>query len=430
MAGSVGSGAMAEWRGHWTAVIPCFLGIMLLSANGHALGVMIRPLEQEFDWPRAQISAGFMFISVMALLVGPVVGSAVDRIGARRIGLFGILFYCAMVACLSLATSNILSWWGLWFLVALGSMSILPVVWIAVINGHFFKSRGLAMAIALSGTGMGAALWPLIVNSLLEALGWRLAYVALAAIGTAVCFPAAWLFFRESVDARPNWREQRTAQPERLSPEPAPGPTARAQMQSARFYKLAAASLVFAFASCALTNNMVPVLIGEGLTPAKAAATAGLLGIGTIAGRVGGGYLLDRLDGNKVAAVSVLLPVLPTSILLVTDQSQAWAGVACLVMGLSVGTEFDCCAYLAARHFGTRNFGTLFGSINGLLLFGAGLAPLCANYVFDVTRSYDLVLVALIPLFVLTAILFLTLGSYRHLDSETGQPQTGLQAAG
>ncbi|MDE8653805.1 MFS transporter [Novosphingobium album (ex Liu et al. 2023)] len=413
MNGTRAPGGLAEWRQHWTVVMPCFAGIMLVAAHGHALGVMIRPLEAEFGWPRAQISAGFMIISIMALLVGPLIGAAVDRWGPRRIALIGVPFYCAMLATLSLANANILSWIGLWVLVALGAMTILPVVWIAVLNGYFFQSRGLAMAIALSGTGMGAALYPMVVNALVDGLGWRMAYVAFAAICLVLVFPITFLFFREAPRAR-------VAMPH--AGDPALRTTARGQMASARFVKLAAASIVFSVASCALTNNLVPVLIGEGLTPASAAATAGLMGIGSITGRLVGGYLLDRLDGNKVAAVSVLLPILPAAILLATDHSQGWSAVACLVMGLSVGTELDACAYLAARHFGTRNFGALFGTINGLLLFGAGLAPLSANYIYDVTRSYDLVLMGLIPLFILTAILFLTLGSYRDLDPETGQP--------
>ena len=412
MAATVGPEGWREWRAHWKVVVPCFLGIMLVSAHGHALGVMIRPLEAEFGWPRAQISAGFLFISVMALLAGPVVGIAIDRVGARRIGLFGVLFYCTMLASLSLASSSIWSWWGLWFLVALGSLTILPVVWVAVINGYFVMSRGLAMAVALSGTGMGAAVWPILTNTLLEALGWRLAYVALAGICAAIVFPIVLLLFREA--GRP------AADPSAAMERP--GRLAREQVRSSRFYKLAAASILFAIASCALTNNFVPVLIGEGLDPASAAATVGLMGLGSITGRLVGGFLLDRLDGNKVAAVSVLLPILPVTVLLMTQDSQVWAGFAALVMGLSVGAELDCCAYLAARHFGTRNFGTLFGSINGLLLFGAGIAPLAANYVYDVTASYDLVLWALLPLFAITAVLFLTLGDYRSLDPDTGEP--------
>jgi len=422
-------GALEEWRKHWTVIVPCFLGIMLISAHGHSLGVMIRPLEQEFGWPRAQISAGFLFISFMSLLFGPLVGRAADRLGARRIGMFGILFYCSMLACLSLANSSIYSWWGLWLLVALGSMTILPVVWISVINGYFFLSRGLAMAIALSGTGMGAAIWPFLTNTLVDMLGWRMAYVSLAAISAGICFPITWLLFREAGTRAPPPARRTATLAGRPAPATSPGPTVRAQLASARYLKLSATAIVFSIASCALTNNFVPVLIGEGLSPTAAAATAGLLGIGSIVGRIVGGFLLDRLDGNKVAAASVLLPIVPTSILLLTDHSQGWSAIACLIMGLSVGTELDCCAYLAARHLGTRNFGTLFGAINGMLLFGAGLGPLGANAVFDATRSYDLVLYALLPLFVVTAALFLSLGSYRHLDPETGLPMAGTEPA-
>jgi len=405
MAVSYGKGALGEWRAHWKVILPCVAGVMLCSAHGHALGVMMRPLEAEFGWARAEISAGFLIIAVVAVIVSPLVGSAVDRVGARRIALAGTLVYCTTLAMLSLPTPDVRSWWGLWLMLSVGNMLILPVVWLAVLNGYFHRSRGLAMAVALSGTGLGAAIFPILTNSLVEAYGWRHAYVALAAICAVGVFPLTLLLFRAAPRDVP-------AGSLAAGSGRAGAATARAQIASPRFIKLAAASVVFAVASCALTNNMVPVLIGEGLDPARAAATAGLLGIGSITGRLVGGFLLDRFDGNRVAAFSVLLPIIPASILLGTDQSAGWAALACLLMGLSVGTEFDCCAYLAARHFGTRNFGALFGSITGLLLFGNGLAPLVANHVYDVTHSYDLVLAALIPLFVTTAALFLSLGPY------------------
>jgi len=424
-------GALAEWRAHGLVLMPCLAGVTLVAAHGHSLGVMIRPLEEAFGWPRAQISAGFMFISIMGLLLGPAVGRAVDRFGPRRIGLVGVPIYCATLAMLSLAGPSILSWWVLWFVLALGSMLILPVVWIAILNPYFHKSRGLAMAVALSGTGVAAALFPMTVNALVEAFGWRMAYVIFAGCLGLVTYPLVLFLFRE---AGPRGRRQAgTASPASQAQESRNRTAALAetrsaakrQMASARYIKLALASFIFAVASCVLTNNMVPVLLGEGLTPATAAATAGLLGIGSVAGRLLGGVLLDRYDANKVAAISVIMPIAPTVIFLATDQSQAWAAVACLIMGISVGAELDTTAYLTARHFGARTFGSLFGTINGLLIFGAGLAPLAANAVFDATKSYDIVLIALIPLCVITAVLLLALGSYRHLDPETGVPMSG-----
>ncbi|MET0588363.1 MAG: MFS transporter, partial [Novosphingobium sp.] len=192
-------------------------------------------------------------------------------------------------------------------------------------------------------------------------------------------------------------------------------------VRSPRFIKLAAAATVFSVAICALTANAVPVLLGEGLDRTTAAATAGLIGIGSIIGRLGGGVLLDRFNAAAVAACSVLTPIITVAILLFTQDSAIASGIAFFVLGLSVGTELDACAYLAARHFGMRSFGALFGAVNGLLLFGAGVAPLLANHVYDLTRSYDIVLWAIIPACILTAVLFLALGPYPSFDGDVEQ---------
>jgi cyanate permease len=175
------------------------------------------------------------------------------------------------------------------------------------------------------------------------------------------------------------------------------------------FLKLAGAASLFALSACALTSNGVPILLREGFDRGTAASLAGLIGIGSIAGRLGGGYLLDRFDAGKVAAVSVLSPIVTAILLLTHGRSERAAATACLVLGLALGTEFDACAYLAARHFERRHFGALFGMLAGLLLFFNGVAPTLANYVYDVTRSYDIVLWAIIPCSVVAAGLFLLL---------------------
>lgn len=398
----------SEWRRHGWILAPCMAGILLCSVNAYALGVMIGPLEREFGWSRAEISIGPLIISMIALVCAPLVGLVVDRAGPRPVGLFGVVFYCAAVALLSTTTRDVMSWWALWGLVGLASMFIAPMVWTAAINSRFDKNRGMALALALCGTGVGAASVPLLTNTLVTAQGWRGAYVSLAAVSCAIVLPIVFFLFH-------NLKTAPSQQP--AARAGGRGREIRAEMASPSFLKLAAAALLFAIASCALTSNGVPILLGEGLDRATAAGVAGLIGLGSIAGRLGGGYLLDRIDARKVAAISVMAPVISVSLLLATDGSKPAAMAACLILGLSVGTELDACAYLAARHFGMRNFGTLFGAITGLLLFGNGLAPAIANRVYDVTRSYDLVLAAIIVLCVLAAGLFLLLGKYPETEA-------------
>lgn len=402
IASSAGSG---EWR-HWPVLLPSVAGITLAAVNGYSLGVMIGPLEREFGWSRTAISIGPLIISCMGLVGGPLVGLGIDRFGPRRIAIIGVLAYCCALAFVSTAGGDVSSWWTRWAILGVGAMFVAPTVWTAAINSLFAVHRGKALAFALCGTGLSAAFVPIVTNALITAYGWRGAYVGLALLGAGIVLPLVLFFFRGAADAA-------RAKSAEANPAAAlPGLNAREGFKSAAFLKLASAVLVFGVGSIALTVNAVPVLRTQGFDAATAAWLAGLIGIGSIAGRLGGGFLLDHFDAKKVAAAAALSPLLTVALFLLFPGSVAPVAIGALFLGLSAGAEVDACAYLAARHFGMRSFGTLFGAINGLVLFGAGIAPLAANYAYDQTGTYHYMLVSVVPLGILAASLFLALSRY------------------
>lgn len=404
---------VSEWRSHGKLLVPCLAGIFLCSVHGYTIGVMISPLEREFGWSRAEISSGQFITAMIALVLAPLAGMAVDRFGPRRIALIGVPAYCGAMAMLSLASANIASWWALWAVMALANMVVMPMVWTTAINGFFDRNRGKALAIALSGTGMAAAVVPKVTFVLVQALGWRTAYVSLAAIVLVLFYPLVALLFYGPRDTRmaPVASAQAVAGGLRGMPM-------REAFRSVRFVKLAAGAVIFAVAAGALTFNAVPLVVAQGIAPSAAASIAGLVGLGSIIGRLGGGYLLDRFNAGQVAGTGVLTPLIAIAILLGFKGSLDAAMVACFILGLSVGLEVDACAYLAVRHFGIKSFGTMFGAINGLLLFGAGLAPIMANAIYDATRSYDLFMWLSIPAFFVASALWLSLGPYPRFDDE------------
>jgi MFS family permease len=393
-----------EWQ-RWPLLVPSLAGMTLAAVHGYSLGVMMPLLEQEFGWSRAQISGGPVVISFVALLAGPLVGAAIDRFGPRRIALFGVPFFCVALALLSTATADILSWWLRWALLGVAAMFIGATVWTSSINSAFDRNRGKALAIALCGTGVATAVVPVLTHALIEAGGWRYAYLMLAGISALFALPLVFLFFRSTLD------RVRTTH-DRTEAKPISGVSAREGFVSPVFLKLAGAIVIFGISSLALTVNAVPVLRAKGFDAGTAASLAGLIGIGSICGRLIGGVLLDHFDAKKVAAACVLAPVLSAVLLLTLPGATGPAMVACLLLGLALGTEVDACAYLASRYFGMRSFGSLFGTINGLLLFATGLAPFAANLVYDLTKSYDPSLWALIPMCLASGLLFLALGTY------------------
>ena len=113
-----------------------------------------------------------------------------------------------------------------------------------------------------------------------------------------------------------------------------------------------------------------------------------------------------------VSAVSIGLPV--SLLLLPGSVPASVAGV--VLYGMMGGALTPSIAYLASKHLGARSFGTLYATINAVLSIGVGLGPLLANYVYDRVQSYEPVLWGTIPLFVLGALLYASLGRYPDFE--------------
>lgn len=400
--------AGAEWSRNWPVVLACTAGVALSTSHIYSLGVLIAPLEAEFGWSRAQISGGLSIGSVLALLCSPFVGLLIDRMGPRRIALSGATLFCATVAMLSVAGPSIWSWFAIWTLLAFAINGIAPTTWTAAISGLFARSRGLALSVTLCGTGLGASLTPLVTNYLNAHYGWRIAYLGLAGFWAAIVLPLLFFYFTSVKDRqRTNVSNLPSAHAGVLT-----GLTAREGFRSPRFIKLAIAAPTIALVAVSFTVNLVPILATLSFSRATAVEIASIVGVASIIGRLSGGYLLDRINGNIVAAVSVLLPIISCVLLLSMPGVAGAAMVATVLLGLSLGVELDAVAYLATRHLGLRSFGVLFGTIGGLLSLSSGFGPFLVSYAFDVTRSYELVLWAYMPLCILSAILFLSLGRY------------------
>jgi MFS family permease len=403
--------ASAEWRRSWTVVAASVVGLILLTINVYSTGVMVVPLEREFGWSRAEIFSGPMIVACVGVILAPFLGMAIDRLGARRIAIVGAILYCLAIGLLSTATGNIWSWWALWSGVALTTAFISPTVWMAAVSSLFVSSRGFALAVTLCGTGLGAGLIPISSNIFLELFGWRKAYIALAVFWGVITLPLLVFLFSSATDRR------RAAVAAETGPEAAAlgGLSKREGFLSWVFVKMTLAASAITLAISGLIVNLVPILRWQGISSSTAAAVAGIVGVGTVVGRLCAGMLLDRLDARLVAAAGVAAPIATSLLLLSVPGSIPAAVVAVAILGLAAGAELNAVGYLAAKYFGLRNFGALFGTISGCLVLTNGLGPLVVNHVYDVTRSYAAGLWLVIPFALLSSVLFVTLKRYEQL---------------
>jgi len=241
--------------------------------------------------------------------------------------------------------------------------------------------------VTLCGASVGAAVFPPLATALIKAHGWRTALIMEGAIWVAIAFPILLFFFR---GARDGSGKQSSAEPAR-APQLA-GMSLRDGLRSSVFLRLFIASVLFTFTLIALVVHFVPILKDRGADPMAAAGVASLIGVFSIAGRLGTGVLLDRFRASLVGAGAFMLPILACALLLLRGENPAAQSAAAAVIGLTLGSEVDVIVYLTTRHFGLKNFGALYGGLLTALSIGTAAGPLAAAAIYDVKGSYELFL--------------------------------------
>lgn len=401
--------APETWR-DWMVVVASVVALTFSVTHIYSMGAFILPVEADTGWSRGEIAGGLTAVSIISVVLSPFIGLLIDRVGSRRIALFGIVAFCAALATVATAGSSIWQWWLLWSGVALGAVFMKPTVWMTAIAGRFTRRRGLAMGFAYCGLGFGAGLMPLLTNKLVEAWGWRTGYVSLAAIACLVTLPMILFFFRDP--PRPTDASGNRAA--------LPGVGIAEGFRSTRYMRIALTAFLAAAATIGITVNFVPIMVAHSISRDEAAGLASLIGLASIAGRILTGYLLDRFRGPLIGTIAFALPTLACFWLLVFDGSLPSAIGIAIIVGFALGAETDIIGYLSARYFGLRNYGVLFGTIVGLLTCAAGVGPMIGGVIHDLYGTYDPMIWGAIPVFVLCALMIGSLGSYPTPASRTG----------
>jgi len=409
--------ALAEWRKNWPMVLAATVGMSLFSMSTATFGVMMVPIESELGWSRTEISFGPMLISIMVILCATLYGAAIDRFGPRPVALLGVVGVSTGYALASLIGTEIWQWWAVWAVIGLFSATT-PAVWVSAINLSFSAGRGLAMAIVLSGSGISSTIGPIVANSLVEQFDWRQAYLTIAIVWFAASFILTLLFLRPP---RAAGQQAGTETRNEGAADALPGLTAREGFRSPVFYKLLAATVIANCAGIAMILNVVPILQSTGLTAATAAGVAGFVGVSTIVGRIVSGGLMDRFKATWIAvSAAALMAALPAMLLLFPGNIPA-SITGIVIYGVMGGAMMPCVAYLASKYLGQRAFGTLYATIMATMSIGIGLGPVLANMVYDAVQSYDPVLIGVIPLFLIGAALYATLGPYPQFEPSRGE---------
>lgn len=379
----------------------------------NSIGFLLGSLHDEFGWSFLDISLGLTVCGIAGSLMVPVYGSLSDRLGVRPVALWSLLAFALSFGALAFTPPSLTGYWGLWLVVGIVGFGSTPVTWTRGVNLWFFRRRGLALGITLIGTSLTAVLVPPLAAFSVQEIGWRFTFPMLALLPLLVGLPVGLLLFREP---RP---EQRP--PELTVGGVLPGVMLRESIIDYRFWLIWVSVLFVAFAYGGLFIHLPQMLIGHGFSLTAAAGIASLQGLSILAGRVGTGYLLDRIWAPLVTLPLLSAPAISCWLLAGDGLTPALAMLSAVLLGLSAGAETDLIAYLAGRYFGMAHYGKIYGMLYLPFGLAASLSPAVYGWVRDSTGNYDAMLYVAMGLFVTGAVLLLGLGRYPDFQA-VGKP--------
>jgi MFS family permease len=292
--------------------------------------------------------------------------------------LFGLCFMS-----LSLSNGSLMLYYAQWGVMSVVGAGTLSATWTRVVNGWFDRNRGLALGLASTGTGLTGFLIKPFAAWIIADYGWRTAFVAIGLLPIVLGVPVVLWLFHENRDA-----------PGAVAPpagEPIVeeyGVTLIEALRSVRFWVLGAAFLLIAFALTAPTPNLENIFKTFHFSLSEIARVTAGFGLAVIAGRIIGGWLLDRFWAPACAFVILLFPAFGSWMLSGEALSGQGALAAVICLGFGAGFEFDLLAYLISRYFGQRHYGVIYGCFYTVIAFGGGLGPVVYGYAFDTSGTY------------------------------------------
>ena len=378
----------------WWVLLACIVGLLVgpgQFAFG-SLGLFILPLQSEFNWTRTQITFSTSVFTVSLIFCMPLVGRLVDKFGARKVLIPAMLVVGFSLGLIPVLVSELWHLYFLFFIIGSLGAAANSLPFMLAISAWFDRHRGLAIGLAMTGSGLGYAAVPPLVQHVNQQFGWHFGYYTLAGIILLLAVPFIWLIFKnrpEDMGLKTDGRLEVEKSGAEISTDS--GFTRKQALKDRNFRLLVLIFSVLAFSLFGILLNMVPMLSDRGMSATDAAFTASLVGMTIMCVRVPIGWLMDRIFAPYVALGCFLFSAIGFG-LFASGAIGISAYVAAVLIGFSIGAEVDLLGFLAGRYFGLRNFGEIYGFLFASMMLGVSLGPPTFAYCYDTLGNYTLIL--------------------------------------
>jgi MFS family permease len=385
----------------------------------YSFSVFLTPMEHDLGWSRAELTAGFSLMWLVAGMMAFPVGAWIDQRGARLLMTAGSIGASLLVIAWS-AVTTLPAFYLIWAGLGICAAAVLYEPAFAVIAQWFHKRRGAALAIVTFAAGLASTIFLPLSDALLRAFGWRTAVLLLGVFLACITIPLHILMLRRrpadlglQPDGAPLSAE--------ASPKSAAGVSFRAALRGRAFWLLTVAFSLIGLSSAAIRVHFIPFLIGIGVESSAAAFATGAIGIMQVVGRIIFAPLDQRFSSQMIAVGIFALHVVSLAFLLV-GQSGVAIGAFILIFGAAQGAVTLARPSILAERYGVMHYGRISSVMALFLTLTSTAAPLIASLLYVQAGSYQ-------PVIWLVVIAAASATAVLTLAREGLHPQTAVSQA-
>ena len=352
--------------------------------------LMFNVLERDLGASQSQLSGALSLWFIGSAAGSIFLGRLLDRYSVKRImiiggiifslGLFSISFIEDSLSLL-LIYATLLAVGG----PALGNLSVTKLV------ANWFESKaGVALGIAAIGISFSGVVLPILVDPLIDSIGWRNVYLVFGAVVIFILIPSVRYLVIDTPEEIGQYKDNLQ--------QPIDDGLSKALMGLKDFLKekiFWLISLAFAFQFLAMGGVLLHLPLhseNQGFLetwlifgfPLKQTVFAySLAALGGVIGKIFFGYLIDRLQPNQPVMLMMLMQAVGIFGLTMIDQLGLFL-IFCLIFGIGFGGAMVLMSACFLKAFGSNNLGSVRG-LSALII-----VPVQPVGMFVVGRAFDL----------------------------------------
>jgi MFS family permease len=376
--------------GWWVVVASVLIMAMLHPLITTCWGLYVKPVTADMGFSRSAFGLCSTIISGVTVLLSPYLGKWLAKKNTQLIHAVCVVGLAASYASFSLGQNITHFYISAIFMGAFSCGAIaLPIS--IVITNWFVKKRGLAISVALAGSGVGGAIISPIMANIIQNSGWRMSYVIFAVAMLVVSLPMILIMKKA---------------PEKMGLKAYGADEAAVGTQKTAVPKMELNMTLgevkrYGFFWIYLFGMFLLCFVGFGSLSQLAAFLADVHGVAFAAkilsfflivvtlGKIFLGWVYDKF-GTKIGTSFICIVFAVSIACMLFPESKPLMYAMAFLYGLGICTGTVCPPVITAAMFGSKHYGEIYGYVNLSVYLGAALSVPAIAVIYDRTGSYQM----------------------------------------